>query len=65
MDPSPDQWSEISRVVKQQQLATLFDSAYQGFASGDTERDAVSIRTFLKDGHQLFTAQSFAKNFGL
>lgn len=39
--------------------------AYQGFASGDTERDAQAIRIFLNDGHQIACAQSFAKNMGL
>lgn len=39
--------------------------AYQGFASGDTERDAKSIRIFLEDGHLIGCAQSYAKNMGL
>ena len=43
----------------------MLDCAYQGFASGDAEKDAFSIRKFLDDGHSLLLAQSFAKNFGL
>lgn len=43
----------------------FFDSAYQGFASGDFEKDAAAVRLFLKDGHQIALAQSFAKNMGL
>lgn len=39
--------------------------AYQGFASGDPERDAKAIRIFLEDGHLLGLAQSYAKNMGL
>lgn len=39
--------------------------AYQGFASGDIDRDAIPVRQFLQDGHQLCLAQSFAKNMGL
>lgn len=39
--------------------------AYQGFASGDPERDAKSIRIFLEDGHHIGIAQSYAKNMGL
>jgi aspartate aminotransferase len=65
VDPSPEQWKEISEVVKQKQQYPLFDMAYQGFASGDTERDAESIRIFLADGHQIAVGQSFAKNMGL
>ena len=37
----------------------------QGFASGDSEKDAYSIRKFVADGHQVFLCQSYAKNFGL
>lgn len=37
----------------------------QGFASGDCERDAGAIRTFLADGHRLGCSQSYAKNMGL
>ncbi|KAJ8438195.1 hypothetical protein Cgig2_001913 [Carnegiea gigantea] len=43
----------------------FFDMAYQGFASGDPERDAKAIRIFLQDGHLLGISQSFAKNMGL
>jgi aspartate aminotransferase, mitochondrial len=39
--------------------------AYQGFASGSVDRDAFAVRLFLKDGHQIALAQSFAKNMGL
>lgn len=39
--------------------------AYQGFASGDPEKDAKSIRIFLEDGHHIGIAQSYAKNMGL
>jgi len=43
----------------------FFDMAYQGFASGDPERDAKAIRIFLEDGHLIGLAQSYAKNMGL
>lgn len=39
--------------------------AYQGFASGNLDRDAQAIRIFLEDGHLIGCAQSFAKNMGL
>jgi len=39
--------------------------AYQGFASGDFDKDAAALRLFIKDGHQVCLAQSFAKNMGL
>jgi len=43
----------------------LFDSAYQGFASGDLDNDAWAVRYFVENGFELLCCQSFAKNFGL
>lgn len=65
VDPRPEQWAEISAVVKKRNLFPFFDMAYQGFASGDVVKDAFAVRAFLKDGHQIALAQSFAKNMGL
>ena len=65
MDPTPEQWSEISKVVKEGKLIPFFDCAYQGFASGNAPQDAFAIRKFIDDGHLLATVQSFSKNFGL
>ncbi|KAJ9584919.1 hypothetical protein L9F63_020725, partial [Diploptera punctata] len=48
VDPKPEQWAEISKVVKQKKLFPFFDMAYQGFASGDTARDAQAVRLFYK-----------------
>lgn len=53
------------KLVKENSLLAFFDSAYQGFASGDFEKDAWSIRTFLDNGVNFILSQSFAKNFGL
>lgn len=39
--------------------------AYQGFASGNTSRDAFAVRYFVEQGHQIALSQSFAKNMGL
>lgn len=64
-DPTHEQWKEISSALKEKGLHVFFDSAYQGFASGDAEADAFSIRHFVEDGHKVMLAQSFAKNFGL
>ncbi|XP_062546376.1 aspartate aminotransferase, mitochondrial [Armigeres subalbatus] len=65
VDPKPEQWAEISAVVKKRNLFPFFDMAYQGFASGDVAKDAFAVRAFLKDGHQIALAQSYAKNMGL
>jgi aspartate/tyrosine/aromatic aminotransferase len=46
-------------------LFPFFDVAYQGFCSGDLDKDAAAVRLFVQDGHELFVSQSFAKNMGL
>ena len=65
VDPTEDQWRAISDAVKEGDHFPFFDMAYQGFASGDTDKDAFALRYFLKEGHQPVLAQSFAKNMGL
>ncbi|KAG8464704.1 hypothetical protein KFE25_010072 [Diacronema lutheri] len=65
VDPTSAQWARIADVVEERALRVLFDSAYQGFASGDPERDAAAVRLFVERGHPIMLAQSFAKNFGL
>ncbi|TRY84088.1 hypothetical protein DNTS_008933 [Danionella cerebrum] len=64
-DPTREQWKQISEVMKRKNLFAFFDSAYQGFASGDLEKDAWAVRYFVSEGFELFCAQSFSKNFGL
>jgi aspartate/tyrosine/aromatic aminotransferase len=51
--------------MKKNSLIPFFDSAYQGFATGDLEKDAWPIRYFIQQGFQMIIAQSFAKNMGL
>ncbi|EDV20091.1 uncharacterized protein TRIADDRAFT_51058 [Trichoplax adhaerens] len=65
VDPNREQWEAIADVIKERNLMPLFDSAYQGFASGDLNEDAWSVRYFVSLGMEMLIAQSFAKNFGL
>ncbi|KOS22768.1 Aspartate aminotransferase [Escovopsis weberi] len=65
VDPSQEQWKQISEVVKEQGHYAFFDMAYQGFASGDTDKDAFAVRHFVEQGHNIALCQSFAKNMGL
>lgn len=65
VDPTDEQWRQISDLIRSKKHFPFFDTAYQGFASGDLERDAFSIRYFVEQGFELLVAQSFAKNFGL
>ena len=62
VDPTPEQWKEISSAVKAGGHYSFFDMAYQGFASGDTDKDAFALRYFVEQGHNPCLAQSFAKN---
>jgi aspartate aminotransferase len=65
-DPTHEQWIRISDVCKSRQLVPFFDLAYQGFSTGDLDQDAWAIRYFAHEAkHELFVAQSFAKNFSL
>lgn len=66
-DPTQEQWKALAELCKAKGLIPFFDLAYQGFASGDLERDAWSIRHFFNSnpGLEFCVAQSFSKNFGL
>jgi len=64
-DPTEEQWKQIAIVMKKHKLIPFFDIAYQGFATGDLDRDAFAIRYFEKEGFEFVVAQSFAKNMGL
>ncbi|XP_046452184.1 aspartate aminotransferase, cytoplasmic-like isoform X2 [Daphnia pulex] len=65
VDPTQDQWKQIADLIEERGLFPFFDSAYQGFASGDLDRDAWAVRYFDSRGFEMVCAQSFAKNFGL
>lgn len=65
VDPTADQWAEISALLLRKRHKPLFDMAYQGFTSGDADIDAAAFRRFVSDGHRVILAQSFSKNFGL
>lgn len=68
LDPTEDQWLQILNKLSEKDHLPLFDSAYQGFASGNLEKDSFSIRTAVDK--KIFKApilicQSFAKNCGM
>ena len=65
VDPTLTQWKEISQTMKEKKHVAFFDMAYQGFASGDFDKDAASLKMFIEDGHNFALAQSYAKNMGL
>ncbi|KAJ3259874.1 Aspartate aminotransferase, cytoplasmic [Boothiomyces macroporosus] len=65
VDPTLEQWAQIAAIAKEKNHVVFFDCAYQGFASGDLEKDAQAVRYFVSQGMELLIAQSYAKNFGL
>ncbi|POW10856.1 hypothetical protein PSTT_05789 [Puccinia striiformis] len=65
VDPTSEQWQHITDIIKEKSHLTFFDMAYQGFASGDVDRDAGAPRYFVSQGLDILLAQSFSKNMGL
>ena len=56
VDPTLDQWKEIAVVCRENQLYPFFDTAYQGFVSGDLDKDGVGLRYFLNQGFEMVIA---------
>ncbi|KAJ7751951.1 aspartate amino-transferase [Mycena metata] len=65
VDPTPEQWATIAEVMLDKKHYAFLDCAYQGFASGDLDKDAWAVRFFVEKGVALLVCQSFAKNAGL
>jgi len=65
VDPTPDQWRQIADIFVRKRHYAFFDMAYQGFATGDLERDNFSVRLWEEKGLDFCLAQSFAKSMGL
>ncbi|XP_052772467.1 aspartate aminotransferase, cytoplasmic-like [Mya arenaria] len=65
VDATEAQWKMIADVCAEKKLFPILDCAYQGFTSGDLDKDAWSCRYFSSRGFEFFIAQSFSKNFGL
>ncbi len=64
LDPSEEQWRQISEVVAERQLVPFIDMAYQGFAA-DLDMDAFAVRHMAGLVPELFVSSSCSKNFGL
>lgn len=62
VDPSQAQWKELKDLMVAKKHVAFFDMAYQGFTTGDIERDAYSLRLFTEKGDvPTMLTQSFAK----
>lgn len=43
VDPTPEQWNQIADAMLAKKHYAFFDCAYQGFASGDLDKDASAV----------------------
>eukprot|EP00166_Cyanidium_caldarium_P004357 ctg_459.g150 len=75
-DLNRQQWQRVLEVFaeRRRDLLALFDMAYQGFATGDADRDAAAVRSFVRAlsagrehgcAGRVLLVQSFSKNFGV
>nr|AGT02746.1 aspartate transaminase [Strigomonas galati] len=65
-DPTHEEWKEVVALLEERKLIPFVDMAYQGFATGDLDKDAFLARAVSRAKlPAFFVAQSFAKNFGL
>ena len=64
-DLSQEQWKQVAEVMRRRQLFPVLDCAYQGFASGDLDRDGWTIRYMLEEEKlNGLVCQSFSKSMG-
>ena len=57
VDPTEEQWKAVADVMLAKKHYAFFDCAYQGFASGDLDRDAWAVRHFIERGVALLVCQ--------
>lgn len=64
-DLTQEQWEQVADVMERRNLFPFIDAAYQGYATGDLDRDAWPVRYLVQRGFELFVAQSFSKSMAL
>jgi aspartate aminotransferase len=57
VDPTDEQWRIIADTILTKKHYAFFDAAYQGFASGDLDRDAAAVRHFVSRGVPMLVCQ--------
>lgn len=63
-DLTPEQWLEVSAIVRECGLVPFLDMAYQGFGDG-LDADAFAVRHFAGQGGPVFVSSSFSKSISL
>lgn len=64
IDPTLDQWNQISDLLSKKKMIPFVDFAYQGFGEG-IEADALPLYALLERNPEAIVCNSFSKNFGL
>jgi aspartate aminotransferase/aromatic-amino-acid transaminase len=64
IDPDPDEWKQIAKLVAAKGLLTFFDVAFFGFSKGIRE-DLKGLMVFCETVEDLMIAFSFSKSFAL
>ena len=64
IDPTLEQWAEISQLLAEKQMIPFVDFAYQGFGEG-LQEDTRPLHTLLVNNPEAIICNSFSKNFGL
>lgn len=64
VDPTQEQWEAIADVMLERKHYAFFDCAYQGFASGDLDKDAWAVRRFVDRGVPLLVCQVGSGSLG-
>ena len=64
VDPSLEQWREISQLLSEKQMVPFVDFAYQGFGDG-LDADTLPLHALLEKNAEAIVCNSFSKNFGL
>jgi aspartate aminotransferase len=57
VDPSTEQWTQIADALVEKGHYAFVDCAYQGFASGDLDRDAGPVRYLVERGLPMLVCQ--------
>jgi aspartate aminotransferase, cytoplasmic len=63
VDPTIEQWNFIADTILKKKHYAFFDAAYQGFASGDLDRDAAAVRLFVSRGVPMLVCQVCGSGF--
>lgn len=65
IDYSKEDWKRIVAALQAKKILPLIDIAYQGFASGDLQKDSWIVKYLYSLNMEFITCQSFSKNLGL